>query len=799
MSRYVVDVNNTSSPTDQQGATQGAEEVRALKTKLAAAVAGAFIVTATGTNAADITTYIRPDVNDRPSMVAGGWLPWNLNQQWGGAGCMPFHMIDSATGVEFKFDAFDGYIEDNNFQNIGSAAGNINNYQGINPAKNLSLQAIWIKLYKVLNPIDNVTLQLWSVAAGIPNALIATANVINGKQITSDTNGQFYRFAFAAVQALVAGIQYVFVMTKSGGVDAANFYNIKGKAAATKYPNNLQGIGTAVPAWTPTNTTSNNFICEAQASDQPIQTLGQFAGRLLGTEGNPINRSVGYCKPLREFFPLQDPTGWSIHIRGKSFTKDRTFFEAMYGLHHDRINVRSLAATGLTTVTIYKQDGTVVTLSGTTDISTNTFKDIMIVGRSMGDGGDYLRIYVGAGGAWTKEAELTLQTFIFDPLMLKQGTGWIMGGFQLFKNTDYTKLSDMTILPSADGWAFTTTTGTVEGNVFAVSGGKLNQIKAGMAAGGDGYYQKAALALSNANGWFTTDKSRVISQTNTKDENGCLVNIFDGTKVVSSKRQEYYNIVSSTSTFYPQQDLKSADSVILQTGKGNDYFVFLNGKLNCDGTGSLLSASGLNQIQFGDTSVTANENADIVWDYVGYYNTSNIYPQFTAGELHEFAVFSGDKNLLGVAVYNLGVPLSLKQFCGIPKNYIVEEKTQFSSLMGITGTVINATTNFITASELEAFVLGGFIQAEFQTVVNHDTGGQAVATAMYTDGELDGRASIFVIETAGRGDTVYIQNNRRKARYFGLHKVEARFQDSNAVGNASITSRSLIVDTKAYS
>jgi hypothetical protein len=79
--------------------------------------------------------------------------------------------------------------------------------------------------------------------------------------------------------------------------------------------------------------------------------------------------------------------------------------------------------------------------------------------------------------------------------MQVQGHMWIMGGFPLFKNTDYTKLSEMTVLPSADTWTFTTTTATVEGNVFAVSGGKLSQIKAGMAAGGDGSYVKAAAAL----------------------------------------------------------------------------------------------------------------------------------------------------------------------------------------------------------------------------------------------------------------------------------------------------------------
>jgi hypothetical protein len=82
-----------------------------------------------------------------------------------------------------------------------------------------------------------------------------------------------------------------------------------------------------------------------------IQSAGTFNGRIVGTEGNPINRSVGYIKPLREFFPLFHPNGWSILLRGKSWTKDKTIADVMYGLHHDRINIRSATATGFTTVT----------------------------------------------------------------------------------------------------------------------------------------------------------------------------------------------------------------------------------------------------------------------------------------------------------------------------------------------------------------------------------------------------------------------------------------------------------------
>lgn len=809
MASYVVNPNDPTTPTNSQGAKQGAEELRALKLKLQAIVAGAFVTTGAAANPADIVTFIQPDPNDRPSMAAGGWLPWSLNQQWGGSP-MPFHLIDSATDVESKFDAFDAYIDFDAIGTVGSAAGSINRYQSFIASKNLSIQAIWMRIGKTGNPVDNFTVALWSMAAGIPNALIATANVINGKQITSDVALQWYRFSFAAAQVLVAGTQYMIVFTKSGGVDAANFYNVAARATVnTRYPNNLQGVGTAVPAWTATNTTSINFIVESQLSDQIVQSAGSFNGRIVGYEGNPINRSVGYCKPLREFFPLFHPNGWSILIRGKAWTKDRTIVDFIYGLHHDRINIRSAAGTGFTTVTVCESDNVVTTITGTTDVSTAAFKDILIVGRSMNDAGDYIKIYTGINNVWTKEVESTGLSLIFDPYMLKQGTAWVMGGFQLFPSATYTKLSDMTILPSADGWTFTTTSATAEGSAFAVSGGKLNQIKSGYAAGGDGFYVKAAAAFVNANGSLLASKLRVVSSTNTKDLGHCVLQIEDGTKRHSAILTEYYAQSADTvAQAYPQLDIRSGDSTVLMTQKGSDAFLFVNGKLAYDRTGLLTSASANNQVTFGDNSVTANENADVIWDYVGYYNTSNIYPQFTSGELHEFAIFSGDKNLLGQAIYNLGVPFSIKQYCGLQKNFTGDIVVQKVTVKGITSApTIAAIAPSAVMPELECFIIGSEISSISQST---ETNASAAGTTLYTGHFIDGRlpdavntaptSSAFEVAfsepIAGFNFSVGV-NAPKFQTTFGLHKVERRWRVDTATTETSLqTRRSLVVEAR---
>jgi hypothetical protein len=130
---YVVNANDASTPTEDQGATQGAEELRALKTKIASVVAGAIVVGAAAATPADLVTLVQPDVNDRPSMVAGGWLPWNLNQQWGGAP-MPFHLVDSMR-LELNINLMHLtsilILIDVDFNFVGNVAGTILCYQAL--------------------------------------------------------------------------------------------------------------------------------------------------------------------------------------------------------------------------------------------------------------------------------------------------------------------------------------------------------------------------------------------------------------------------------------------------------------------------------------------------------------------------------------------------------------------------------------------------------------------------------------------------------------------------------------------
>jgi hypothetical protein len=141
-----------------------------------------------------------------------------------------------------------------------------------------------------------------------------------------------------------------------------------------------------------------------------------------------------------------------------------------------------------------------------------------------------------------------------------------------------------------------------------VSGGKLYQNKNGYAAGGDGYYSKAAAGMSNANGSVMAAKFRVGNGTNTLNIGAARFNYGDGSRYWNVAINEYFADVSDGGAWWggqPQVDLKSVESVALFCGKGNDGMLFVNGRLAQDGTGKNTTASALTAIHFGDEITTA--------------------------------------------------------------------------------------------------------------------------------------------------------------------------------------------------
>lgn len=735
-------------------------------------------------------------------LAAARYDPAFFNQQWGGAPHY-FEMVDGATGTPYRFEMATGYIDVNTiYTPLAGDAAHTQVAQSFKVSKGVSVPAIWVKVYKYGNPTNNLELRLYTDTGGVPNTgagviTNGTATAISGKLFSSDANGQWVRFSFATPPALTANTTYHMALKSSGAVDGSNYW-IWALNTSGKYPHGNVTHADGTPTWSTdaSGTYDAAFMVEQSSSVASLQTGGLFSdGKLTFFEGSPLNQSNGRVKDLKDFRGL-DLTDFTLLVRGTAWTKDKTILEFQYGMDHDRIVLRSNVTTGYAQLDVYDSGGTKRTVTGTTDVSTGDH-DIMIRVRAKGDGSDALYLYVDGSSQGTP---ITAATISFDTLfgLAQIGTFWIGGGFALAST--WTKDTTMGSLPSADGWTWTGT-GT-EANCMSVSGGKLYQNKNGYASTDTGYYKKTTLSLSNANGWAYVDKERTASGTNTA---GAIFNPFvvidDGTKQFCFGRQEYFtaSLQAASADVYSQIDNKSVESVTYVVGKGSDALVFKNGRLSIDYSTLLTKASASssftgNSVNFGDIAGGAGENADAVWDYVKYYNTAWLPPQFTAGSLSELAIWTGDKTSLASSLYNSGTFVSVKQYCGLRKNYLDEIPFEVS-VNNITSNPTYTTlwTNSALLAETEAYFIGGNARIDFDgTAFNSSISFTIFQAAVDGIGFQNRDIAVNQHSNANYYGSYSLHANRQLN--FGLHKAEIRIGVSG--DTTTVSARRMTVRAK---
>lgn len=721
-----------------------------------------------------------------------GWMPWGFNQQWGGAQ-VGHELVNGADGLLYKFDTATGYVEDNNFFQVANGAALTYQAQGFKVSENQSIAAVWVKIYKIGNPANNLVVRLLpddgtgtrpTLNVPIANGT-ATAQI--GKLHSVNPNGEWVRFVFPVSPALVAGTVYHLVLSSSGAVDAVNFWAWKCILTTKHYPHGNRSAGDATPTWTADATGAFIFMVENVTANAFMQAGGIFDQKIVFMEGTPLDQSKALVKPMREFF---DGKSGSILIRGASWTKDKTIADFMYGLDHDRFVLRSNTATGFGQIDFYRGDGTKTTITAVAvDLSAGNH-DIGITYRTVGDGADFIRLYVDGSLA----AQATGQTFTMDGNFRELGTATIGGGFNVAPA--FTVTYDMTVLPSAAGTPAAWTGTGVEANCYSVNAGKAFQNKGGYGNNDTGYYQKAAAAFSNANGWSVEWKSRVPQHTNTVDSYAAVVQQADGAKVMGVTMMEHFiDLYDATAVSYGkvQFDNRSVENVFLLSGKGSDFTLTVNGRLIFDGTGKMLTASANNQIQFGDFNAAAAENADVVWDYFKYYNTAIIQPQFSAGSLSEFAAWSGDKSGIFPTLYNGGAPISVKQYCGVERNYIAEPTAFKGCQFGLLQSPTTAAAGFLLQPDQELFAIGSDLNVIHTNTSSVNTTA-GVSLGIFVDGVTRQAENSF----AGSFTSNVVGAITTKRPFpLGLHKVEARWATSAGTLTGVSTERNLTVEAKS--
>lgn len=717
-------------------------------------------------------------------LISAGWFPAFFNQQWGGAPHY-FELTDTATGVQYKFEAATGHIEQGGGSNqqLADAAARTWVAQGFKVSSTQSIPAIWVKVYKNLIPTNNLELRILpddgtgTKPTGSTAITNGTATAQSGKLHNADLGGQWVRFVFPTPPSLTANTFYHITLKSSGAVDAANYWVVM-LQTPKKYPFGNASVADGTPTWTTIGggVYAASFLVEAATTTASLQSGGLFNdGKLTFFEGTPLNQSNARCKNLSDFKGL-DLTNFTLHLAGTAFTKDKTILDITYGIDHDRIVLRCNVTTGFAQIDVYETDGTKQTVTASSvDLSSGDHL-IGIRIRARNDGADTIALYIDGSISGTP---ITAASIGFDTLfgLAQIGTFWLGGGFPIAPTWSGSSISSFSGLPSTLGWTFTGT--ATEANAFSVSGGKLYQNRNGYTAAQSGYYNKASAGFSNANGGVFNIKLRVASALGGKDEAAIGFGYADGTRAAYTSMAEFYARIYNVTVAgfaFPQLNLKNTENVVYMLLKGNDQFAFVNGRLICDGTTLDTAATATADAAFGDFSVTANENADAIYSYVKYYTTAWLPPQITSGSVSELAIWNSDKTSLFPTLWNSASPLSVKQVCGLEKNWIGEEVVQYYTQRFIT---LQPTFTATTLSpEMEIFCIGRNIRAFHNSLLANSLDQGGSYTYLFYDGIFvrDDQLGAFVASNAGQATTAHAT---KFPTMFGLHKIECKNSANN--------------------
>lgn len=712
-----------------------------------------------------------------------GWLPSWFNQQWGGAQ-IGHEMVDAATGVMYKFEPATGQIQDDTAATLGSAASNYYVSQGFKASESFTLDACWLKLYKVQGATATnytLTVRVYSDNAGSPNVALGTAVTLSMRLVTSKSDGEWYRISGLSC-ALTANTQYHIVLSTLTTVDAATAFGWK-YTTMRKYPHGFANNGTSVPAWTQVTGSAYCFLVEPPAANKFMQSGGLFDQKLVFTTSSPVNQSKLLCQPARNFFDGR--SGTMLH-RG-TYAANSVIMDVAYGLDHDRLLV-TVNSSGNVVATLYKKDRTNSSVISSSTVTTGNH-DVAVIYRVAGDGSDYLKLIVDGV---TQAGSLSGQTFSVDPLFRELATAWLGGGFAAAPV--WTQDMQMTALPSAQGWTWTGT--ATEANAMSVTSGRLFQNKTGYASTDTGYYSKTT-TLSNANGWCVTFKTKITNASNTLYSPEAVVAVSDGTKVVGIHLHEYYletYYTNEAADFVVQGDFKSQDHVFTLCGKGSDYYLFIDGKLVIDGTGKLVGTTATNSIIFGDAASVAGENADVTWSYIKYYQGGMLLPAANGASLSEFAYWSEAQEAVLGGVYHATTPISVKKYCGLERNYI-ENIVQREDRYGVANSLSTSSTTPVLLTDLESYIVGSTITDSYNCSITNNVG----SAASYVYSYIDGSVLLFSSMTTSGASSPVVPAAATGTRvsYLGLHKTELRFCTSATA--TAVTNGPRVKNTQAKS
>ena len=767
---------------------------------------------------ANMTHLLLPSVDGGyGDLYNNGWKPVGFNQQWGGnwGGDRP----NGNPGQEW-FPT--GYTNEGGIaKNLGNAVAT-NTWEAI-PFKvpeTITATAVWVMMKKVGDPQKNnepLNVYICPDNGGVPDhanpITNGTMDTMDGPGFTGESmasaaelwpisfrdGGCWYRFTDATGDfSLTKSTQY-YIVFKATGADAANYFVLTQDNVANTYPHgNFWNGDDAVPTgWTETTALCASFLIEASDGDALLQSGGAFDGMLEFGEGTPRQESRCIQRPLVDFF---NTDGFTMRLVTSELTASKTLLDINYGLFHkDRILLRVDGSNHLV-LTVYESDGTTHTITGTTNVTAAATFDIMFSVRSLADGSDFVKLKLDGSDEGT---QVSSQTITISRLLKQVGHITLGGGFATAPTWDKDYKTDQFAsgnLPSNDAaTAFGTATAATEASMYKILNNDVMWQNYGYSAVGneDGHYTLTLATMEATTGAMGTIVLQPQHVTATAGERA--IDILwrehdNGDYVVGIIHEFYIEILDGSRTVYIRHDFMKSPTAITCHFKDANYYIYINGKLVVDGANLFdAAAAGAGGMRIGDIDTTATSEADVSWIEWLVYDGGPFYLEVNDCQLSEFACWNGDLTGIADELYNSGTNLSVKQVCGISKNYLNRYIT-VAEATGVEASPTTTSTTLVTMEEMEVFHLSGAdVDAFFQVnAVANSNLGVLVSNYITLDGiKIDDSYSLH--ESGAAADWGPVGGRVVITPLVGLHKWEVRWLVSANTGTANGADRLLSI------
>lgn len=706
------------------------------------------------------------------ALLAMGVVPTFFNQQWGGPwfGQYP----DGSDGEAW----FEGYLKEaGNSASLAASTGTTSQLQTVKVSHSGEVAAIWLKVLSVTgSPTMNFMGTIRADSSG-PGGIITNGSgtAVSAKQV-APMGWMRLPFPAGSLPSVVAGSTY-HVGADASVADGSNYVSLLANNSGV-YPHGNRYYGDAVSSWTP-NTGKLVFLVEY--ADGIIQN-----GNLTLAEGNPLDQSRAVCIPAKWAPGFIKPDEITLLWNGTLTmpAADRTVLDLTLGrLDANRV-LLTVDANGHLSLRVWESNGALHGITdGGTDV-TGSETQIAIHVRAKGDGADVVELLLAglAEGAQLSGLTLALDDRLAEEAVLH------LGGFPTVPTWGHDL--DTTAYPSTQGW---TTSGSATESAAAILGGDALRLS----ANGQGAYYlawyRSALA-SNATGNSLYLELAVLS------DEGCVYShnpvyfrLGDGTHQIEAyvytDRLTLRNTAGLVAIHYADMTKRHA---FLLTGRGNDCYLWIDGRLVYDGTGKFDWSAG-NNVAFG--SGTTAYQADSIWYRVALYG--GVISWNTASQaISELALSNADltPHLADLAASGK----TLAEYAGV--HGPVSRRLPLEQRRGETVTPALTTTSAELA-EMSAFVLTDQRPLGISFGCRHynNTAGKSNAFEVVLDGRhLDLGQGQTIWEctptTAGAVDTAAIPEVVREVNA-GLHVIQIQAYEA-ASSDGRVQARFMTVEGK---